>query len=231
MIGTSNQNVAPQKYLVKLDDDVIASSNTLTWDEGGNMTDGKVVVIGAITYRFKDTLAQAYDVKIGADGDATLLNLEKAINASGVAGTNYFAGTLIHPDYTATYTAASNELGIENKVVGFAGNGDATTTDEATLSWGSATTLGGGGRTGTVTITKGGFMNAVFAKVLGLTIAASLALSIEDADGIVFVSGATINEGSTDGLTPDCQIMTGDILKLYANEPDDETIEFPVIIR
>lgn len=62
-----------------------------------NTADGTTLTFGLVgytrAYRFKNTLAQAYDVKIGADATATVLNLKKAINADGVAGTNYFAGT------------------------------------------------------------------------------------------------------------------------------------------
>lgn len=36
-----------------------------------NVSDGETVTIGDIVYRFKDTLAQAYDVKIGANATAT----------------------------------------------------------------------------------------------------------------------------------------------------------------
>jgi hypothetical protein len=63
-----------------------------------NPTDGNTLTIGltgnVIAYRFKNTLAAAYDVKIGATKEITSTNLNAAINASGTPGTEYYAGTL-----------------------------------------------------------------------------------------------------------------------------------------
>jgi hypothetical protein len=86
-----------------------------------NVADGDTVTIGDVVYRFKATTAQAYDVDIGADLDASVANLVLAINASGVGdGTDYHAGTLIHPDFSATYDAANDELDLAAR---YAGNG------------------------------------------------------------------------------------------------------------
>jgi hypothetical protein len=116
---------------------VLTSTNT-------NVTDGKIVTIGAIVYRFKNTMAQAYDVKIGANADATLANLVKAINGTGTAGTEYYAGTVAHPlvsagavtSHTSTITALN---------IGYAGNSIVSTTDETTLSWTAGTLVAGVG--------------------------------------------------------------------------------------
>lgn len=95
----------------------ILTSNT------SEIADGDTVTIGTTVYRFKDTTAAAYDVKRhGTTADTTLGNLVKAVNASGTGdGTDYHAGTLVHPtvaagevtDHAITFTAKS---------VGFAGN-------------------------------------------------------------------------------------------------------------
>lgn len=71
-----------------------------------NPTDGDTLTIGitgnTTVYRFKNTLASAYDVKIGANVTATIANLKAAINADGTPGTEYFAGTLAHPLLSGT---------------------------------------------------------------------------------------------------------------------------------
>jgi hypothetical protein len=65
-------------------------------------TDGNTLTLGGRTYRFKNTLAAAYDVKIGADLAATMFNLCAAINANGTPGTEYYTGTLVNPMFSGT---------------------------------------------------------------------------------------------------------------------------------
>ncbi len=115
--------------------------STLT-SNATNVSDEDTVTIGSVVYRFKNTLALAYDVKIGVDAATTLDNLKAAINASGTPGTEYFAGTLIHPDVTATTNTDTTQK-VVSKVIGTANNTKATTKSAATLSW-ADTTLGGG---------------------------------------------------------------------------------------
>jgi hypothetical protein len=45
-----------------------------------------------VTYRFESTLAQVNDVQIGTQA-ATMVSLKNAINGTGTAGTDYYAGT------------------------------------------------------------------------------------------------------------------------------------------
>lgn len=61
---------------------------------GTNPADGDTITVNNVTYRVKATMAQANDVKQGANSDATLDALVKAINQSGASGTDYFAGTV-----------------------------------------------------------------------------------------------------------------------------------------
>ena len=56
-------------------------------------TTADTFVVGTQTYTLKDTLAAAFDIQIGATAAATAASIAKAINADGVAGTDYFAGT------------------------------------------------------------------------------------------------------------------------------------------
>ena len=71
-----------------------------------NPTDGATLTIGlagfTTVYRFKSIPLAAYDVQIGANVIATMLSLTRALNADGTAGGDYFAGTLAHPQLSAT---------------------------------------------------------------------------------------------------------------------------------
>lgn len=125
--------------------DKLRATGVLTSNET-NPSDGDTVKIGAITYRFKTTMAQAYDVKLHAsDADTSLANLVAAINGSGTAGTEYYAGTEAHSLVTAgAVTAHATTITAVN--IGYAANSIATTTPVgATLSWGAVTMVGGVG--------------------------------------------------------------------------------------
>jgi hypothetical protein len=128
---TSGGACAPAKY----------AESTLTSD-ATNVTDGDTVTIGTTVYRFKDTMLAAYDVKIGASAAVTLDNLKAAINATGTAGTEYFAGTLVHPTVIASVNTDTTQK-IVARVIGTAANTTATTETSSHLSW-ADTTLGGG---------------------------------------------------------------------------------------
>ena len=72
---------------------------------GTNPSDGNTILVKLgdnadtqRTYTFRNTLAAVDDVKIGADYNATLTSLAKAINGTGTAGTDYFNGTTAHAD-------------------------------------------------------------------------------------------------------------------------------------
>lgn len=123
------------------DGDGAAATGLLT-RTSTNVTDGNTVTIASTVYRFKNTPTQAYDVAIGITAAATQENLKMAINATGVAGTNYHTGTLVHPTVAAG-TIASATMAVSALAAGTAGNSIATTTTAATLSWGAATLTGG----------------------------------------------------------------------------------------
>lgn len=105
--------------------------------------DGQVFVIGAKTYRAKTVPDQAYDIALGANDEAFIVNAKKAVNASGVGdGTDYFAGTLINADVVAT-TINATTMKVVGRVTGTSKNAIVTTGTESTLVW-ADTTLGGG---------------------------------------------------------------------------------------
>lgn len=125
------------------------ATGTLTSNVTGatNVTDGDTVTVGAITYRFKTTMALANDVQRGANRVASLTSLAKTINGTGVSGTDYFAGTTT-PNATVrchalNVTTNNYALSLVAITGGTAGNSLALSTTAATLA-ASAATLSGG---------------------------------------------------------------------------------------
>lgn len=109
-----------------------------------NPADGETVIIDVKTYTFKTSVGAGTDglVLIGADANATLVNLQAGMNLEAGAGTKYGANMLVHPscfgeaNNNSTFTA-------EARVFGSAGDLLATTETLANGSWGAATLLGG----------------------------------------------------------------------------------------
>jgi hypothetical protein len=122
----------------------VFATGTLTSD-GTNPSDGDTVTVGSITYTFRNTLAAANDVKIGASAAATVTSLAKAIDGNGVIGTDYNTGTLPSPEAWTAQTASP--LTITARKGGTAGNSIALaragTTPHFTVS--GATLTGGSG--------------------------------------------------------------------------------------
>ena len=120
------------------------ATNTLTADTTA-FEDESTITIGATVYRFMGTMAQAYDVKRTGTVATDLANLEAAINASGTAGVEYFAGTLVNPDVIAD-TAGATTLKVWARTIGTVPNSLdtlASTSPDSHLDW-ADTTLGGG---------------------------------------------------------------------------------------
>jgi len=114
----------------------------------------KIVIGGTESYQFTTgsvnagtpagTVANPWLVKIGATPTESFLNLFNAINASGVAGTDYStAKTAASIQIQAlAYTAA--QLQVRAIALGASGNGITTTAPVGTNAWGAATLTGGG---------------------------------------------------------------------------------------
>lgn len=126
----------------------VAATAVLTSDNSGQFTSGKIVTIGSTVYTFRTALSTGptvpYEVLLGADADASLANLVKAINDSGTEGTHYSVGTVAHPTVSAG-AVTSHTVTLTALISGFAANAYATTTDEAKLSFAGATMLSGVG--------------------------------------------------------------------------------------
>lgn len=119
-----------------------AASSTLT-STNTEVNDGDTITVAHNTYRFKNTMSQAYDVKRdGTTADATMGHLIKAINGNGVAGTDYFAGTIQNQDVTAG-ALASHAFVVTAYRKGTVGNSLVSTTTASVLSWTGATLAGG----------------------------------------------------------------------------------------
>jgi len=120
----------------------INAQGTLT-STGVIPADNDTVTIGATVYRFKTVLVTAFDVLINGSAANALINLKKAINLTGVAGTDYGTGTTVHPTVLASTITATTLL-VEAKVLqsGTAGNSIVTTETSLQLSWGGGTLSG-----------------------------------------------------------------------------------------
>lgn len=110
---------------------------------GTNPADGDIIGIGGQYYRFKTTMTQAFDVRIGSTAYATLSNLAKAIGATGTAGKEYYTGTTANASITAG-TSALNTLRATTLYITISSNSAQTitkctpTTTSTTFTFGSA---------------------------------------------------------------------------------------------
>lgn len=111
-----------------------------------NVSDGDTVTIGSITYTFRTSIAgqPAYSVVIGANAAASLVNLQLAINGSGVVTTTYTTGTIAHPDVVAL-TPTATVLTVQARKGGSGGNAIALSEASTHLVVGGANLAGGGG--------------------------------------------------------------------------------------
>lgn len=124
----------------------VLAVGTLTSDNT-NVADAATVTIGNTTYTFKTALTPtAGEVLIGADADASLLNLIRAINHSGTAGTDYAnlgVTSVANTQVTAATSVTSHAFVVTAIVGGTVGNAIATTETSTHLAWGSAVLAGG----------------------------------------------------------------------------------------
>lgn len=124
-----------------------ATASTTLTSNGTTPTDGDAISVEGQTYVFRTTLTNGgtapYEVFINGSAANALANLKKAINASGVAGTDYGTGTLAHP-LVSGGTLTGTTLVVSAKRPGVYGNNFATVVvTGSTLSF-TGTTLAGG---------------------------------------------------------------------------------------
>jgi hypothetical protein len=123
---------------------VTTDSAEAVWAGAGTLAGGttETVTIGTKVYTFKAAtfLSAANDVLIGANAEATLLNLVNAINGGSGSGTTYHADTVAHTQVTAAEGAGDTIVvtaiyGISAAV----GTAIASTETCAQCSWGATT--------------------------------------------------------------------------------------------
>ncbi len=126
----------------------VAATGLLTFDD--NPTDGDLVVVGAKSYRFKDTMAQANDIQIGINAWNSRDNLVAAIN--DIAGETfvYYVGTTVNLSVSAT--ADDSDMIVTALTAGAAGNSIVSTTTGSDLSWEDTTLNDGADTVGIPTI-------------------------------------------------------------------------------
>ncbi len=117
---------------------------TGTANFSANPADGDTITVGSQVYRFKNTMAQANDVKRDSITLATTIgHLLATINGTGAAGTDYYAGT-ITPNASATAVVNGSVLTITANAVGTGGNSIALAAASTAITVSAATLTGGG---------------------------------------------------------------------------------------
>src|SRR3954453_23312975 len=90
------------------------ATGVLTSDNN-NVVAGDTVTIGSITYTFRASAAAVNDVLIGANADASLLNLINTINLTGSAGTTYVLAQSGHPEVYSVIAVTAHAFMITAK--------------------------------------------------------------------------------------------------------------------
>ncbi len=119
----------------------ISATATLT-SSNVQVTAADTVTIGGKVYTFRAALTPLEgEVLIGADADATLLNLIRAINHSGTPGTDYSCAAA--NAYVTAATAVTAHAFVVSSIVvaGLTGNEIAISKSAVTLTWSPSTTL------------------------------------------------------------------------------------------
>lgn len=111
---------------------------------GVQVTANDTVTLDTTVYKFVASPTVAFDVDIGSNSQGTIDNLIKAINLTGVPGTDYGSATTIHPTVEAEPGAPQTMIAIAKKA-GVGGNSIDSTKSAVTLSWGTETLTGGAG--------------------------------------------------------------------------------------
>jgi len=122
----------------------VAASKVFTV-AAGNASDGDTVSINGVVYRFESTPSAINDIQIGGTIILTGTHLAKALNGTGLAGTDYFAGT-VSP--AAAVTATDNGDGtvtVTARTAGVVGNAIIIAKAGTNISWAGAAVLLSGG--------------------------------------------------------------------------------------
>lgn len=136
-----------------------AATGTLTWDNAAGPADGDTVTIGSTVYTFKTALTPtAGQVLLNGGGDAALLNLIRAINHTGTAGTDYAnlgSTSTANVQVSAAGAVTAHAFAVTALVSGVASNLIATTETSSHLFWGNTTLTGGTVAAAVITVSAG----------------------------------------------------------------------------
>lgn len=203
----------PKEIVVSLKTSAGVAASTVLTSNNTNVTDGKVVVINTTTYRFKNTLAQIGDVKIGDSADATLLSLAKTINGTGTAGTDMFTGTPAHATVSSSTAVASHKITLTARSVGVAGNEYPSTTDETTLSF-TSTVFASGEDVGQILSLASEVKTSVEASTTAAALVDIANSGADDGSGVVTAMAKTYLANGSDGKVPLFDVTGGIICSL-----------------
>lgn len=131
---------------------ISAAGATLTVS-GAGIVSGDTLTVDAAWYEFTNgsvdagtpagTMANPYLIAMGVDDEAALLNMLKALNLTGLAGTDYSTTTVINANVKGE-TSSATTLGVKARVAGAAGNTIPVAEAGANLGWSSPMLTGGG---------------------------------------------------------------------------------------
>lgn len=120
----------------------------------GVISNGDTVRIDGVYYKFVSgsvdagapagTAANPWNVAIGTLPADSFTNLFNAINATGLAGTDYSTALTTAHTTVLAYKYNSTDLYVAYRTYGIAGNATVTTETGANLAWGAGTLAGGG---------------------------------------------------------------------------------------
>lgn len=130
----------------------------------GTPANGDVVRIGNSYYQFTNasvnagtpagTAAAPWLVALGVSATVAWSNFIDAVNAQGVAGTEYSTALTANADAVGTNKTGSS-VTVRATAIGALGNATVTTETGAALAWGAGTLTGGGGTSWTQVETPG----------------------------------------------------------------------------
>jgi len=123
-------------------------------EASGAIANGNVISIGGIYYQWTNASVNAgtpagtapspWLVNLGANNAEALTAMFKAINGTGIPGTDYSTALIIHSTVSA-YSVSATDLFVAAKTPGTAGNSIAVTETGANLAWAGGATLTDGG--------------------------------------------------------------------------------------
>ena len=126
------------------------SRATGTLTGAGNVSEGDTITIGETVFKWtatvstgSGTVADPWDVLLGATLEESLENMNMAINFTGIQGIDYSSNLGgQNADVTSTYTATTLVVTARTDLA--AGNDIVTTETGVNISWGGGTLAGGG---------------------------------------------------------------------------------------